>query len=261
MLKKRKNKGIIYLKFKNGKIQTLDEPYQKDNENNDLVSNTEEDCLEFNKNIESKFNFNKLIIILGLFVLILPITFFGFKLIKNNIYLVQEYMILGENNNTDNDISLNDDIITPTNKIDIDQILEITNTVNISLKTSYNNLKQDITLFLENRESVYSTTNKLKSRLEILEKNKQLIINKKTILIKNKQEKLFNIFIERIDLLINTVSNLKDNINRTNAIQITNEAILKDNELLNNELNTLKTTLENNNIKFNESENKITTQN
>lgn len=262
-----KRTDSTYLKMKDGKVVNTPNPYPT--EDDKYVELQDRDFYNYNESLQNEGNNpqnkkSKLLIIIGLCFIIIPFIFIGFNLSKNYISQLQEYMILGESSNANTDTNSNNSIINenaelqnPLSKTNVSDILDVTNMVNTSFKTSYSGLKTDIILFTENKESIYATRNKLQSRAVIVKSNKVIIENKKALFVKNKQEELYNVFMQRFELLSTTISTLESDINRTNAVTITNNAILEDNLLLDKEISLLKDMLNNNKINFTENENGI----
>lgn len=277
-----KRTNSTYLKMQDGKVVNTSNPFPTDEDIELEVQ--EKEFYEHNNSInnpettEPQNKKSRLLLLVGLLFILVPFLLIGLKLSKSYVSQLQEYMILGETNNhnsnsnsntnTNNDsnnsnsiINENAQLLNPLNKNNISEILEVTNMVNTSFKTSYSGLKTDIILFNESKESVYATTNKLQSRAVIVKSNRAIIENKKALFVKNKQEKLFDIFMQRFDILSTAIDTLESNLSRSSAVTITNDAIIKDNSLLDTEITMLKELLESNNIDFVEDENGISLKN
>lgn len=275
-----KRTDSTYLKMQDGKVVNTNNPYPTDEDIN--LEQQEREFYEHNNSLNNQEmkpqnKKSRILLLIGLLFILIPFLLIGLKLSKSYVSQLQEYMILGENNNhttgtnsntnsnnnnnsngnSNSIINENAELINPLNKNNISEILEVTNMVNTSFKTSYSGLKTDIILFTENKESVYATTNKLQSRAVIVKSNRAIIENKKALFVKNKQEKLYDIFMQRFDILSNSIDTLESSLSRSNAVTITNNAIIQDNELLNTEITLLKELLKNNNIDYVENENGI----
>ena len=262
MFNNKKRTDTTYLKIKDGKVVNTPNPYPTEEDNS--IDLQEKEFHKFNEEVNNEENNpqnkkSKMLLIVGLIFVIIPFLMIGLNVGKGYLSQLQEYMILGENKSDTNIDDTNSDIISPSilNKVNISDVLDVTNTVNTSFTTSYSGLKTDIILFTENRESLYATKNKLEARKAIIESNKTAISNKQALLVKNKQSELYNVFMERFDLLIDTIKTLDESISRKTAVDITNNAIVQDNLLLDKEIELLKTMLKDNNVNFTETENGI----
>lgn len=258
----KKRTDTTYLKIKDGKVVNTPNPYPTEEDNS--IDLQEKEFHKFNEEVNNEENKpqnkkSKTLLIVGLIFVIIPFLIIGLNVGKGYLAQLQEYMILGENKENTNAGNTNSELIPPSvsNKVNVSDVLDVTNIVNTSFTTSYSGLKTDIILFTENRESLYATKNKLQARKAIVESNKIAISNKQALLTKNKQSELYNVFMARFDLLIKTINTLEESISRKTAVDITNNAINEDNLLLDNEIELLKTMLKDNNVKFEETENGI----
>ena len=245
--KKTKRDETTYLKMIDGEVVKTENPYPTDD---DVMMEENKSFHEHNQKVEETKPKGKqkiLSIVSALFILI-PILFIGLKLGTASIAEIQNFMIL-EGDNYEGDYSTESDV-TP--------LLDVLNTFNLSMTINYNGLKDDVLLLVNNKESLYSTKNKITSRKEVIESNKTYLLNKESLFKTEKQEELYNLLIKRIDSLLSFLSSYSTDLTRSNAIDKLNEQIILDNELLQNEISFIKQILTSHNLSFSENDNNIT---
>lgn len=244
---KRKRDETTYLKMIDGEVVKTSNPYPKED---DEIVKENNSFHEYNQKIEEtkpKGKYKIMSIVSALFILI-PILLLGVKVATSSISEIQNFMIL-EGGKTD---------INTSKPIIITPLLEVSNTFNQSLTINYNGLKDDVLLFVNNKETIYSTKNKITSRIKVVESNRSYILNKEPLFKEANQEELFNLLLERNDSLLSFLSSYSRELNRSNAIDKFNQQIIYDNELLQNEILIIKEILTTNNLLFSENENSIT---
>jgi len=244
---KRKRDETTYLKMIDGEVVKTSNPYPKED---DVIIEENNSFHEYNQKIEEtkpKGKYKIMSMISTLFILI-PFLLLGAKVGTSSIAEIQNFMIL-EGGKTD---------MNTSNPTDITALLDVVNTFNESMTINYNGLKDEVLLFVNHKENIYSTKNKITSRIKVIESNKAYLLNKERLFKTENQEELYNILIERMDSLLSFLSSYATDLTRSNAIDKLNEQIISDNELLQNEISAIKQILTNHHLPFSENENNIT---
>ena len=259
----KKRKDTTYLKVKDGKVVNTKNPYPT--EEDFFMEQQNKEFYEHNKN-ELKNEDNpqskksKGLIFIGLLIILSSFSIIGFNVATGQLDELQKYMIIGtdKTNNINTDINQNTSITSVIKKdINVDEVLLTVNKLNTTLNTHYSQLRNDVILYSENKESLFVTMNKFKTKKEVINKSVESLSNNKNIFTDNNQQELYDVFTQRYDLLLSTVNVFEDDINKKTIIETTNLSINQDNLLLDKEIQLLKLMLKNNNINFTETDDGI----
>ena len=247
MIKKNKKRAeTTYLTMIDGEVVKTDTAYPKED---DVMMEENKSFHEHNDNVEKtkpKGKFRVLSLI-SICLILIPFLFLGFKLGATSINEIQNFSIL-EGGNSEN---------TSVNNPNVTDILDVINKFNQSMTISYNGLKDEVLLFVNNKSSSYSIKKSITTRISTLESNRDYILKKESLFMEADQEALFELLVERVDTLLSFLNSYSNNLSRSNAVNSFNEQIIFDNNLLQNEISLIKTFLTSNNISYSSNENQI----
>ena len=279
--KKSKNKpknSITYLDIKNGKVV-------ESKDINDLKVDAEDKAFyEHNYNIDNTKN-NKEhsgkrnILKFGITCTLLPIVLLSFLLTAHNFKVIKDAMSgnpqitnkeakrLVNNNN----ININpNNTLKPTNEnskanniqdnyknnnvtfgvSDISNLTDFINKINLTILSSYNNMKVNVEDFYTGKVNYYTTLSVLHQRLDVVNDNLDFLEKNKILFEKTNQLDLFFKIKERYLNLQSLLTTLTDKVDKDNILKLTNTAIINDNSLLDDETNLIKDMFNNNKIEY-----------
>ena len=275
--KKNKNKpknSITYLDIKNGKVV-------ESKDINDLKVDAEDKAFyEHNYNVDNtkntdKPNSKKNILKIGITCTLLPIAFLSFSLTAHNFKVIKDTMSgshqlmnkdgkrLVDNNNvkinennifnskTNKGTVINDvDNNSKVNTSDLSSLTDFINKINLSILTSYNNMKLNVEDFYIGKVNALITSSRLHDRLGIVNDNINILENNKLLFEKTNQLDLFYKIKERYLNLQSLLTTLTTKVDSDNILKLTNNAIINDNALLDDETALIKDMFNNNKIEY-----------
>lgn len=259
----KEKKEKVYLKYHNDKILEFDteEELEEFNRENNLIKEEEylnqSNDIDDNDNDKSLKKYSKKFLQLSIILFCLLITFVYFKYgnVKNpfdylNKYLhtekvpyvpledepkVEEEKPKVEETPKEEPQTSNPNIEINTDKIDevIDSLgdkglVEVIDFLNKDIRNNYKYLKTNILNFYNGKETLYSTEKNLNFRISFAKNKYKLLTENQYVFQKYGKMDLYNDLVERYNIFVNGVTEMKSNINRTTMIDDFNKLLEKD---------------------------------